>query len=146
MSGDRTTVLFVCSGNICRSPYAAAAATARLDPERFTVASAGTVAWYGSEATDTMKAVATDRGLDLTSHRARRLGDVAQPDWVIGMELEHLMAARRAFPDLAPNRIRLLDHPHAVPDPYGRDRGVYESTADQIDRALEGFAATLVDD
>ena len=145
MTGDRTTVLFVCSGNICRSPYAEAAAAARLDPTRYSVASAGTVAWHGTEATATMQAVAADRGLDLTGHRARRLSDVSQPDWVFGMELEHLMAARRDFPDLPPNRIRLLDHPHTVPDPYGRDRAVYETAANQIDRALDGIETLLAD-
>jgi protein-tyrosine phosphatase len=142
---DRTTVLFVCSGNICRSPYAEARARSALDLDRFSVASAGTIATPGLAATDLMQEVGRERGLDLAGHRARRLSDVPQPDWVIGMELHHLVSARSAFPDLPADRIRLLDHPNAVADPYGRSREVYESTADHIDTALERFTVVLED-
>lgn len=142
-AAGRTTVLFICSGNICRSPYAEARARSLLAPERFDVASAGSIAMPGIEATDLMQDVATERGLDLADHRARRLADVPQPDWAIGMELHHLVSARSAFPGLPADRIRLIDHPSAVPDPYGRGRDVYESTADQIDAALGRLVPVL---
>lgn len=143
MTGDRATVLFVCSGNICRSPYAEVVAASMLDADRFAVASAGTIAMTGLEATDTMQDIAADKGLDLSEHRSRLLDDVPEPDWVIGMEQHHLVAARSAFPGLDPARIRLLDHPRAVPDPYGRGRAVYESATSQIDAAVEHLVTVL---
>ena len=143
MTGDRTTVVFLCSGNICRSPYAEAAARATLDPSRFDVASAGTIATPDLSATDTMQEVAAERGLDVSGHRARRLHDIDQPDWIIGMEQHHLVSARAAFPDLPASRIRLLDHPRAVPDPYGQGRAVYEAAATQIDESMSALADIL---
>ena len=91
-----------------------------------------------------MQDVARDKGLDLRDHRARHIRDIDQPDWVIGMEQHHLISARAAFPDLPANRIQLLDHPVAVPDPYGEGREVYEASAAQIDAAMEGLASRLV--
>ena len=130
MSGNRPSVLFVCTGNICRSPFAEAAA--RHAYPHIDASSAGTYAVVGGHATHHMQEVATERGLDLGGHRARQLEDVPQPDFVYGMEQQHLIEARKAFPNLAPARIRLLAHPLAVPDPYGRGIDVYRSTASQI--------------
>lgn len=143
MTSGRTSVLFVCSGNICRSPYAAERARSLLDPDAFEVSSAGTIALVGEPAADTMQDVASDRGVDLSAHRAMDVGTVATPDWVLGMEFQHLVTARRLFPQLPPDRIRLLDHPHEVPDPYGRSRDVYEEVAGQMDDAVERFANGL---
>lgn len=143
MTTGRATVLFVCSGNICRSPYAEAAARRSLDRHRFTVVSAGTMATPGLPATETMQAVGSERGLDLAEHRARPISEVPRPDWVLGMELHHLVSARSTFPDLPADRILLLDAPRSVPDPYGRDRSSYEASADQIDAALERLVPVL---
>ena len=144
MTDGPLAILFVCSGNICRSPYAEAAAESVLDPHRFTVSSAGTVAIAGSPATTLMHQVASERGLDLRSHRATPLRDAPAPDHVFGMEQEHLVAARRAFPDLPPDRIRLLAHPSGVPDPYGRDLATYRTTATMIDEAIATLTASLL--
>jgi protein-tyrosine-phosphatase len=129
-------VLFVCSGNICRSPFAEAAARDRFG-DRFDFSSAGTIAVEGGRATMTMQEVAAERGLDLSSHRARPLSEVPRPDLVFGMEQEHIVAAARAYPGLAPGSIRLLDHPRAIPDPYGFDLAVYRAAADHIESALD---------
>ena len=133
-----TRVLFVCSGNICRSPYAEYAARARFG-EGYSFASAGTVALTGDHATGTMQEVGAERGLDLAPHRATLLTEAQVPDLVFGMEQEHLIAARRAFPDLPKGSIRLLAHPQAVADPYGRHIDLYRRTATQIDEALSGL-------
>lgn len=144
MTPGRTSVLFVCSGNICRSPYAEVVARSLLGADRFDVASAGAIATPGLAATDTMQEIARERGLDLSGHEARPLDGVPRPDWVIGMEQHHLAAARATFPDMDPPRIRLLDHPRAVPDPYGRGRPMYERAAAQIDVAVEALCSVLV--
>jgi len=131
-------VLFVCSGNICRSPFAEALARSRFG-DGFAFSSAGTIAIAGNRATGSMVEVAAERGLDLVPHRARPLGEVPTPDLVFGMEQEHVVAAARAFPDLGRGTIRLLDHPRAVSDPYGFDLAVYRATADHIESAIESL-------
>jgi protein-tyrosine-phosphatase len=130
------TILFVCSGNICRSPFAEVAARAAIVDEGLVFASAGTMAIDGDHATLPMQEVAAERGLDLSEHRARLLDEVDEPDVVFGMEVEHLVAARRVFPGLPRSAIQLLDHPRAVDDPYGRPPDVYRRVADQIQDAL----------
>lgn len=143
MTDGPLAILFVCSGNICRSPYAEVAAGSILDPARFAVSSAGTVAIAGTPATSPMRQVASERDLDLRSHRATPLRDAPAPDYVFGMEQEHLVAARRAFPDLPPDRIRLLAHPSGVPDPYGQNLATYRTTATMIDEAVATIATSL---
>jgi protein-tyrosine phosphatase len=138
-----TRVLFVCTGNICRSPFAEAAAKSVFTDPVFEFSSAGTHAISGARATDTMVRVATDLDLDLTSHRARPLSECAQPDLVFGMEHHHLVAARSQFRALDVSRIRLLDHPNAISDPYGLDLEAYRGTATHI---LQTLLATDVAD
>lgn len=126
----------VCSGNICRSPLAEAAAAERFADDGIHVASAGTVAVPGQPATLMMREVAMEHGLDLTDHGATPLYEAPVPDLVFGMEQEHLIAAKRAFPDLPRGSIRLLDHPHAIADPYGRDLAEYRASAAHIMAAV----------
>lgn len=130
------TVLFVCTGNICRSAFAQAAADHFSEDPDLVFRSAGTHAATDSRATSTMREAAAELGIDLTSHRSTPLEDTAKPDVVFGMEQEHLIAASRRFPDLDANRIRLLDHPFAIDDPYGRDLDAYRETASRITKAL----------
>src|SRR2546430_16016254 len=68
-------VLFVCTGNICRSPLAAALLERALRERglEVTVASAGTGAWDGAPASEGAYLVGLERGLDLSGHRARLL-------------------------------------------------------------------------
>ncbi|MDJ0791482.1 MAG: hypothetical protein QNJ71_06270 [Acidimicrobiia bacterium] len=136
-----THILMVCSGNICRSPFAEEAARHRFTGGDITVSSAGSIAVAGQPATALMREVAGEHGLDLSAHRATPLHRSEQPDYVFGMELEHLVAARQVFPDLDPGRIRLLDHPRDIADPYGRDRTAYRATADQIIDAVSRLDA-----
>ena len=128
----------VCSGNICRSPLAEVAAAERFaGRDDVVVASAGSVAIAGQPATLLMRDVAVEHGLDLTHHQATPMRAAQTPDLVFGMEQEHLLAARREFPSLPAKRIRLLDHPRAVPDPYGYGLEVYRAAARQIIDAVE---------
>ena len=140
-----TTVLFVCTGNICRSPLAEVMATSMYDIPLFRFSSAGTHATRDHPAADHMITVAGKRGIDLSFHRATRLDESAQPDLVIGMEQQHLVAARKIFPLLDVADIRLLDHPIAVTDPFGFDLDAYEVAADHIQRALTRLFEDLRD-
>lgn len=133
---DTTKVLFVCTGNICRSAFAEAAVESMFGSDTFTFASAGMYAIAGNHATSHMQTVASEHGFDLSSHRATPLDACDEPDVVFGMEQLHLVAARAQFPHMNASDIRLLDHPINVPDPYGENLTEYRSTADQIVEAL----------
>lgn len=135
-------VLFVCTGNICRSAFAEEAARSLFDDSVFEFSSAGTHAIPGAPATDTMVEAAAELDVDVTSHSATRLRDCDQPDLVFGMEQHHLVAARNQFPYLDVSRIRLLDHPSAISDPYGSDLDTYRGTTTHILRTLRAMDPT----
>ena len=88
-------VVFVCSGNRCRSPVAEAALRAALKEPWLDVTSAGTLHLGAAHVPHEMLAAAADVDLDLSDHRARNLEELklSEADLVIGMTLEHVAAA-----------------------------------------------------
>ena len=138
-------ILFVCSGNTCRSPLAEAitrrmiADAGRTDVE---VWSAGTNAWDGSSASDGALLVAMERGLDLSEHRARQLdADIVEnSDLILVMAPSHLVRVK----DLSPNaNVHLLggftsgeSEGRSVQDPFGGDLTAYRDTVDELQREL----------
>ena len=100
-----TSILIVCSGNICRSPIAEAllrrAIERRGDVEVPTIGSAGTIAMEGASATREAVAAARELGLDITRHAARRLTDpmIAGTNLLLCMAAEH----REEIEDRVPN-------------------------------------------
>jgi len=131
-------VLFLCTGNICRSPLAQVIAQDRFK-NMFRFSSAGTHAVEGAWASEHSRTLAAERGLHLSSHSATLLANCSQPDAIIGMEQHHLVAARHQFPELDVSRIRLLGHPVGIADPYLRSMDVYRTTAEQIGRGLDNL-------
>lgn len=131
-------VLFVCTGNICRSPFAEYYARSVWSDRDVTTSSAGTWAMIGQPATGNMITVGAGHGVDLTPHRARPLGSANSPDLILCMEQHHVDAAISVFPDLGENAIRLLIDT-GVGDPYGRPMDVYERSADTIIRGIEAI-------
>jgi len=127
-------ILFVCTGNICRSPFAEAAARQLTGDE---VASAGTIAITGAPASRTGIAVAAELGVDMTSHRAGDLTPslIASADLIFGMAEEHVAAVLAIDPGA---HVELLDPDRAaVPDPYGGGRAEYRASYALIQRALK---------
>lgn len=101
MSGSRPArLLFVCTGNTCRSPLAAALArreAARRDLSFVEARSAGTFAGSGAPASQGSLIVAQRHGVDLSEHRSSPLGpeQVEWADLVLGMEKSHVRVAER---------------------------------------------------
>ena len=114
-------ILFVCTGNTCRSPLAAALARKTgWDAE-----SAGLYAVPGAPATPPARRAALRHGADLSAHRARPLTDAlaARAEKILVMTPDHAAALRARFPQCA-GKISVLSP--AIPDPYGGDDGDYE--------------------
>lgn len=146
-------ILLVCSGNTCRSPLAAAMLTARLAAEpglqEITVSSAGTAAWDGSPASEGSYLVALERGLDLSTHRARMLtaDQVQRADLILTMTAAH--ASRVADLGGASKVATMAEYAGAgsaardVPDPFGSDVEAYRATADIMAGLIESMVERL---
>ena len=148
-------ILFVCLGNICRSPTAEAvlrSLAAREAPELpLEVDSAGTADYHVGQPPDPRtRAAAARRGYDLSALRARTVeaGDFERFDLILAMDRENLQALKRRAPSHAHERLRLFldfapDSPEDVPDPYyGGPKG-FEEVLDLVETATRGLLAHL---
>jgi protein-tyrosine phosphatase len=143
-------IVFVCTGNTCRSPLAEALFKKRLAdrlgctveelPARgFSVLSAGVAAMMGAEAAAEAVEVVRSYGADLAQHRSRPLSVelAAQADSLIGMTGSHVTTMREYYPRLAVEPRLLSPSGEDIADPVGCSRDVYEECARQIWQALE---------
>jgi protein-tyrosine phosphatase len=141
----RGRILFVCTGNICRSPLAHGLMEHAIRHHglqaSLTVDSAGTHARTGLPPDPLAVAVAAEYGIDLSQQRSRLLReeDFAEFDWLIALDLGHLDHLRFMCPAQLTPTIQLLLAGMAggadaeVPDPYGRERAEFEFAARLID-------------
>ncbi|WP_170561522.1 low molecular weight protein-tyrosine-phosphatase [Ruegeria atlantica] len=141
-------ILFVCLGNICRSPAAEGAFRVRAPHHR--TDSAGTSGWHiGDPPYGPMQKAARARGIELDDLRARQfaVGDFDRFDLIIGMDADNIANIEAIRPAGNETPVRLLTDfaPHIgtdhVPDPYyTRD---FDGALDLIEAAVEGLDAHL---
>lgn len=155
----RSSVLFVCLGNICRSPLAEGIFLSLLENEglagQIQVDSAGTGGWHVGEAPDPRsRAVARQHGIELTS-RARQVDphDFSRFQWIIAMDRENreeLRTLRNAQGGPARLHLLLEFHPDApdvegapggvdVPDPYYGGPDGFQTVQRLVQEGCEGL-------
>jgi protein-tyrosine phosphatase len=152
------SILVVCTGNVCRSPIAEGFLRATLG-ERFgadapTVASAGTAGWEGSAAMPESVTAAAERGVDISSHVARRLRPelVRDADLVVAMADEHRRLVIGASPQAAGRTftlkelVRLLEAIPASDRSSVPDAALAERVRGAATLRDEGFAGNPFDE
>lgn len=149
-------VLFVCMGNICRSPTAQGVFEKMLEDAALTcdveVDSAGTHAYHVDEPPDPRsQKAAKARGIDLSTQQARKVeaSDFETFDYIVAMDRDNLAKLTAACPEAHQERLHLFldftaEHKDSdVPDPYyGGSRG-FERVLDLVEAASKGLIERL---
>ncbi|HJT40288.1 MAG TPA: low molecular weight protein-tyrosine-phosphatase [Sphingobium sp.] len=151
------SILFVCLGNICRSPLAEAALRAEAERAGLVVDvdSAGTGDWHvGCPPDRRAQAVALRHGIDIAGYRGRQVtaADFRRFDHVFALDAENLKNLRRLRPSDGTAQLRLLmdlvpgREGSGVTDPYfGEDAG-FDVTWDDVTRAARAIVERLLSD
>lgn len=155
---DKTSVLFVCMGNICRSPTAEAVFRKQVEQagllDQIEIDSAGTHAYHiGNPPDKRSSLVAAERGYRMDVLRARQVNatDIERFDFVLAMDEDNLSILKQ----LAPAHLREKPHlfmsyaPHyglsEVPDPYYGGAKGFEQVLDMVEAACTGLLQTIKD-
>ena len=149
-------VLFVCMGNICRSPTAQGVFESLVRAEGLEphdeIDSAGTHAYHVGEAPDERaQAHAARRGIDLSPQRARRVHaeDFARCDYILAMDEDNLALLLEACPEPHKPKVRLFLEfapelrEREVPDPYYGGASGFERVLDLVEAASRGLIADI---
>lgn len=156
MTDFKYSVLFVCMGNICRSPTAEGVfrhhvKEAGLDT-KIRTDSAGTHAYHSGEPADRRaQEAAARRGFSLAGIRARRITDedFHDFDYILAMDQDNLMLLHDRAPGEARSKVRLFlefadsRQENEVPDPYYGGSAGFERVLDLVEEASQGLLKTL---
>ncbi len=157
------SILFICLGNICRSPLAEGIMRSVLQerfPQReFLIDSAGTNGYHTGEAPDERSVVVAARnGIDISAQRCRQLGaaDFNRFDLILGMDQNNLMTINRLAPAGSTAVTGLFtavardgfegnnaDHGEEIPDPYYGGAADFERVYLMVREAAEALADRL---
>lgn len=149
---DQVRVLFVCMGNICRSPTAQGVFERLVQAEglaeRILIDSAGTHAYHVGETPDRRsQAAALDRGIDLSTQRARKVqsDDFGRFDYVLAMDRSNLSDLLRQSRPAERERVHLFMKfatrwdTDEVPDPYYGGSNGFNQVLDMVEDAAAGL-------
>jgi len=155
-SEKRISVLFVCMGNICRSPTAEGVFRKYVEDAGLSasiiVDSAGTHAYHTGEPPDRRaQAAAERRGFSLTGIRARRVSDTdfERFDYILAMDKANLAALKEFAPEERHRKMSLLlahstSHRELeVPDPYYGGAGGFERVLDLVEEASQALLEAI---
>jgi protein-tyrosine-phosphatase len=150
MKHQATNILFVCTGNICRSPIAEGLFQKLVRQEKckgLWAESAGLMALPGNPATALAQQVATEHGVDLGDHKAKSVTEerVRWADLILVMEKSHEARILSSFPD-ATEKVRLTrgfarfgSQTRGIADPYGLNYEAYRFCFLDIEDAVKGL-------
>jgi protein-tyrosine-phosphatase len=148
-------ILFLCTGNLCRSPLAEGILKHKLEERgigSITVSSAGTFGLDGRPAAELAVEVAAERGIDISAHRARQITRemLAGADIVLCAETDHIMEAETILRDTE-DKYRLLSdfgrpekRGQDIEDPYGGPKELYMTAYERIEQCVEGLLTSLL--
>ena len=153
----KTSVLFVCMGNICRSPTAEGVMRHKILQrglgDAVTIASAGTHAHHiGSPPDNRSQAHALQRGIDMSAQRARRVAatDFADFDYILAMDHDNRAMLEAQCPQQHRRKVELMmryaykySAQAEVPDPYYGGAAGFEAVLDYIEDACDGLIETI---
>lgn len=155
MNKQISNILFVCIGNICRSPFAEGLFTKLVrqkEHQGFDAKSAGLLALPGNSATFLAQKVAADQGVDLAEHRAKPLSQklVNWADLILVMENSHKVELVARFPEAADKTFlmrrfaRFGSRNRGIADPYGLEYDAYRFCYLDIEDAVSGLVDSLI--
>ena len=156
MNEQTANILFICTGNICRSPFAEGLFTKLALQKGYKglfAESAGLMALPGNAATALAQQVAAEHGVDLSNHRAKSATEerVGRADLILVMEKNHEVTLSSFFPK-ATNKARLIRHfarfgskTRGIADPYGLNYDAYRFCFLDIEDAVTGLIQFLSD-
>ncbi len=157
MANTDVAVLFVCLGNICRSPTAHGVFAKRVTEQglanQIHIDSAGTGDWHLGEQPDPRTLLAAQqRGYDLSHLRARQVKttDFDRFDYILAMDRKNLANLQQLQPPHFTGHLRLFlpfgqSAMDEVPDPYAGGTEGFEQVLDMVEQAAEGLLAHLRD-
>ncbi len=142
-------IIFVCTGNLCRSPMAEALFNMMSKKKGlpFWASSAGLMAYNGNKASENAVLAMSERGIDLTYHRARSVEEELLDKFDVIFVMEH--SQLESLPDHHQEKAHMLsdfasDVDEDIFDPYGADLQTYEMCAEIIEKHVLDLPSRLL--
>lgn len=140
-------ILFVCVGNICRSPSAEVMLRKIVSGRDVMVSSAGLGALVGHGVDDTAQALLLEHGLDGSAHQARQISPtiLSKSDLVLTMERKHLRRIAEIAPEASGKTFLLgkWQQERDIPDPYRQERPAFEHVYKLMAEGVRSWSAHI---